>query len=157
MVKTGSSTNGRVERFIHAVQAYYGKYASPLIISMVADWLRRHDNLNLETFFDILTRTFSSQYGKQPDVAILEKTLKEGRAELDYAAGNYETEDGRVFRNNIFIGHFDGARFLPNLSIIQGSQRIIDYKGSYKGIRTPEDYERYLSTSGTKQIEAPDA
>ena len=49
------SSAGRAEKFLQAVQAYYGKYSSPLIAKLVAKWIDNHPDLDIGMFFELLT------------------------------------------------------------------------------------------------------
>lgn len=146
------SSAGRSEKFVQAVQAYYGKYSSPLIAKLVAKWIDDHPDLDIGMFFEILTKSFSSQYGKQPDVAILEKTLQEHKADIEFASGNYES-DGVVYRKGIRVGHYDGSRFIPDLTIIS-EQKFKKFLESYQAFRTPDEYFKFASGNDPVGIES---
>ena len=131
------------EGFVKALSAYYGAYKSPAIVYMIKEWVSARPEIPLDSLFRYIVEDFSSQYGKQPDVAVISQSYQEHRKDIEFESGNYRTEDGIVFRDGEQIGHYDGARFIPNLAPIQGDG-ILEFRKHYTEISGPDDYWKYL-------------
>jgi hypothetical protein len=73
-----------LQQFIHKVEAYYGAQYSvgqkPFIITYLSDRSERA----LDFTFAETLKTFSSQYGKCPDISIFEKMRGEVRDRLEH-------------------------------------------------------------------------
>ena len=99
------------EKFMMAVQDYYGQYTSRIMLQEIKRWLE-NCRLDLDLLWDDLIGHFSSQYGKVPDVSVLNDVVN-GSERLKRSKQIYEDEDGQVWSHNRFIGHYDGGNFLP--------------------------------------------
>ena len=99
------------KEFVLAIQDYYGQYTSKIMLQEIKRWL---DNcrLDLELLWHELIGDFSSQYGKVPDIAVL-NNIVQGSERLKRSKHIYEDENGEVWSHGQFVGHYDGGHYLP--------------------------------------------
>ena len=65
------------DEFIKAVEDYYGDYR-PAVKGLLIEYLKKHIKPEkLKGLFSLLTREFSGQYNKPPDIAIMNKYLSD--------------------------------------------------------------------------------
>jgi len=69
-------------QFISWAEGYYGKYPAGQMADMV-EYLAGFDGLYLAALRAVVTRTYESQYGKPPDVAIFDKAYRAACQEKD--------------------------------------------------------------------------
>ncbi len=110
-------------KFMEEVERYYGAYPEGgYVKGMVFSYIRKQPEATLEALLTCLFKNFSSQYGKVPDIAAIEKIREDNKETLDYLEGNYTDHNGKVFWNGVRIGHFDSNRFIPFLGDLTTKQ-----------------------------------
>lgn len=115
------------KQFVIEVEAYYGKYDRPSVKAAVLGYAEGIGDL--QGLYDRLVLEFSGEYRYVPDVAVIQRVARVRRT---------EDVDG-VFRHGRRIGHMDGERFIPDLSLLsaEGMRRYVD---DYQNYGYPEGY-----------------
>ncbi len=67
----------QINSFIKAVEGYYGAYAKSGIRSLVAKYLAKYSEAQLEILWARVLLGYSGQYKHTPDIAIFEKIAQE--------------------------------------------------------------------------------
>ena len=127
--------------FLKAVEAYYGTYERPLVKQTVLRYCEQFHADELRQIYQRLLLEFSGQYKVTPDIAAIEK-VRRGYAE--------DRPDG-VYRHGRRIGHMDGGRFIPDLSLLS-AKGIKEYALGYQLYGDPQGYCRLLEEQGKRQL-----
>jgi len=131
-----------IKAFINRLEAYYGQYKNPAVKAAIIDYYYDFKPKELDALYRLVIINYSTQWNKQPDLAILEKIRRTNRDEYDQLVGDYE-KDGEVYRNGRFIGHYDGNRFVPALYLLNKEQAL-EYRNNYRLYDNPEDFEMLI-------------
>jgi len=129
------------KEFVRNIEAYYGSYERPMVKVTVLKYAEQYGPEELRQTYHNLLLEFSGQYKVTPDVAAIEKVRK-GYAE--------DRADG-VYRHGRRIGHMDGGRFIPDLSLLS-AKGIEEYAQGYQTYGDPQGYCRLLEEQGKKQL-----
>jgi len=60
------------DTFIKRIEGYYGVQYRPGQRPLIAQYLEQREGRPLDHLFSLIVKTFSSQYGKAPDIAVFE-------------------------------------------------------------------------------------
>ena len=97
-------------QFIELMEAYYSKY-NPTIRAVVLEYLTHEANVDLKTLSKHVLEEHKSQYKSPPDIAVfagIKKAIKK--------------HDPRIYHNGRCLGHYDGGRFIPDLTKLKGDE-----------------------------------
>jgi hypothetical protein len=121
------------KQFVRAIEAYYGPYERLLVKKTVLRYAEQFGQEKLQQIYHNLILEFSGQYRVTPDVAAIEKT----RRLLE------KNQDDGVYRNGRRIGHMDGSRFIPDLSLLS-THAFREYVLDYQMYEYPQGYSELL-------------
>lgn len=127
--------------FVKRIIAAYGNYTNPGMLDAVSGWCKRHDHADFASLYDTILTTFPSQYGKQPDVFVLEKALK--------------SEDNAAWYRGKRIGHYDGDTFIPDLRELS-TEQIQEYRASFAELSYPASFGKWLAEQQGLALPAPE-
>jgi len=131
----------KATEFVKAVEAYYGAYERPLVRRTVVAYLEQfHPDVRRQLYQQLLLE-FLGQYKVAPDVAAIERVRR----------GMNEERTGGVYRNGRRIGHHDGTRFIPDLTLLS-EEGIREYVAGYEMYSDPQGYCRLLEQHSTRQL-----
>jgi hypothetical protein len=108
-----------IETFLKKARTYFRPWPSKLMAEMVAEWLKDHEDLDLDELWKLVVHEFPAQYGQSLEPYHLARTYEKHRTVLERASGNYTDGNGNQFRKHIRIGHWDSGRWIPYLGDIQ--------------------------------------
>lgn len=144
-------------QFVTQVEEYYGKYENDFMRKMVQKYVSGMDEQVLGVLLKQVMLSFSSQYGKVPDIAAIEKVLRDNKDAIKAGSGEIYVENGTVYRNGEMLGHYDGGRFVPMLAPIQGTALLEQYVDEFgSGPVSPERFAGFIDQVRVAQIEAPE-
>lgn len=124
------------DRFVAVMEAYYGKY-NPTKRAIILEYLKHDINVDLQILSKHVLEELDSRYKSQPDIATLKK-----------ASRAISKNDPNIYYNGHCLGHFDGSRFIPDLTKLSSNQisryvseKAYSSKGAYikflERIRSP--------------------
>lgn len=92
----------KVKDFISGIENYYGKYKSPNMANIVIQYLeKRYYSSELKQLFDKTIISYTSNYGKPPDIAVFEEVRK--KYEIIQFYGNGERQIPKEEKQRIQI------------------------------------------------------
>ena len=141
------------KEFVAKIEQYYGPYPEDFIKGMVFAYVCKQPEDILAELLACLFKGFSSQYGKVPDIAAIEKIKNENGETLRRLGGNYEDENGNIYRGGVRIGHYDRDRFIPFLGDLTHDQ-IEYYAKHYTALSYASAFEKWKAeiAEGAKMI-----
>lgn len=131
----------KAEEFVKAIEAYYGAYERPLVRRTVLAYMEQYRPGVIRRLYQQLLLEFSGQYKVAPDVAAIEKVRR---------SMNEERTDA-VYRHGRRVGHYDGARFIPDLTLLSETG-IREYVAGHEIYSNPQGYNQLLENRGTQQL-----
>ena len=135
-----SNLPNHLRDFIKLVESYYVPYASNIVRCFIALDLKDFTEDQLRELFDIIRREYSNTYKTPPDTNRLMKAWEKKfeQSGLKRVDTHYEDRHGNVFDSKMQkIGHYDGPRFIPNLSNPKMMKKVLKLGSA---AITPERY-----------------
>ena len=127
--------------FVRAVEAYYGKYERPLVKKTILRYCEQFHADELRQVYQRLLLEFSGQYKVTPDIAAIEKVRR----------GLTDSRPDGIYRHGRRIGHMDGGRFIPDLSLLS-AKGVQEYAQGYQLYGDPQGYYQLLEDQGQRQL-----
>ena len=125
------------KEFVKNIEAYYGRYERPMVKATVLKYAEQYGPEELRQMYHNLIFEFSGQYKIAPDLAAIEKVRR-----------NIQEDRGDgVYRNDRRIGHMDGGRFIPDLSILS-PVAFEKYAYEYTFYDNPQGFLQLLEEDG---------
>ena len=122
------------------MEAYYGPYERPQVKAAVFAYIGQF--ADIQQIYDRLILEFSGQYRFVPDVAVIQRIV----------SGLNDEDSNGVYRHGRRIGHMDGGRFIPDLSLLS-PQAFEKYALEYRFYENPQGYLQLLEDD--KDTEQP--
>jgi hypothetical protein len=134
------------EEFIKGIESAYGSY-TPMMRKLVFSYLLSYSDRDLDALFELALATFSSSYSgsRPPDIAIFERAKSENPDMLK----KLYVRDCEVFFRKQKIGHYDGSRFIPMLSLLN-AKNFMEYLNRPAAYEVPETFIELLPE--TKEV-----
>lgn len=127
------------ERFMNVMESYYGKY-NPTKRAIILEYVKHDVNVDLQILAKHVLEDLDSRYKSTPDIATLKKSTRA-----------IKKNDPNVYYNGKCLGHYDGSRFIPDLTSLS-SNEITRYV-SERAYSSKVEFMNFLKRIGDPALE----